>query len=64
MSSEGWVLVHGELWRTVVAFAPEETTSQESEPVVGVGRKVRVVGSGEGGVVPIELPDRGRDREV
>jgi hypothetical protein len=50
-----------------VAFAPEETTSQESEPVVGVGRKVSVVGFGEGvvvQVVPIELPDLGRDREV
>jgi membrane-bound serine protease (ClpP class) len=66
MSSEGWIFVHGELWRTVLAFAPEEITSRESEPMIGVGRKVTVVGFGEGGVVqvvPIELPGRGRDFE-
>jgi membrane-bound serine protease (ClpP class) len=64
VSSEGWVFVHGELWRAVLAFAPEETDSPQSEPMIGVGRKVRVVGFGEGGVVqvvPIELPGRGRD---
>jgi membrane-bound serine protease (ClpP class) len=62
--SEGWVFVHGELWRAVLAFAPEEFTSRESEPMIDVGRKVSVVGFGEGGVVqvvPIELPGRGRD---
>src|SRR5215213_3475596 len=65
--SEGWVFVHGERWRAVLAFAPEETTPQESEPMIGVGRKVSVVGFGEGGVlqvVPIELPGRGRDLEA
>ena len=64
VSSSGWIFVHGELWRAVLAFAPEETTSRESEPVVEVGHKVSVVGFGEGGVVqvvPIELPGRGRD---
>ena len=67
VDSEGWVFVHGELWRAVLTFAPEETDPPESEPVVGVRRKVRVVGFGEGGVmhgVPVELPGRGRDREV
>jgi membrane-bound ClpP family serine protease len=67
VSSEGWVFVHGELWRAVLAFAPEETAPQESEPMIGVGRKVSVVGFGEGGVVqvvPIELPGRGRDLEA
>ena len=62
--SEGWVFVHGELWRAVLAFAPEETDPQEGEPMIGVGRKVSVVGFGEGGVVqvvPIGLPGRGRD---
>jgi membrane-bound serine protease (ClpP class) len=62
--SSGWVFVHGELWRAELAFAPEERTSQESEPMIEVGRKVSVVGFGEGGVVqvvPIELPGRGRD---
>jgi membrane-bound serine protease (ClpP class) len=64
VSSSGWIFVHGELWRAVLAFAPEETGPRESEPKIGVGRKVSVVGFGEGGVVqvvPIELPGRGRD---
>ena len=64
VNSEGWVFVHGELWRAVLAFAPEEIDPRDSEPTIGVGRKVRVVGFGEGGVmqvVPIELPGRGQD---
>src|SRR5215211_4691749 len=63
-NSEGWVFVHGELWRAVLAFAPEENDPQDSEPMIEVGRKVRVVGFGEGGimqVVPIELPSHGRE---
>jgi membrane-bound serine protease (ClpP class) len=62
--SEGWVFIHGELWRALLAFVPEETDPQAGEPVVGEGHKVRVVGFGEGGVmqvVPIELPGSGRD---
>ena len=64
INSEGWVFVHGERWRALLAFAPEETDPQNGEPVVGVGRRVRVVGFGEGGVmlvVPTELPGSGRD---
>ena len=64
VSSSGWVFVHGELWRAVLAFAPEETAPRESEPTIEEGRRVRVVGFGEGGVVqvvPIELPGRSRD---
>ena len=64
VESTGWIFVHGELWRAELAFAPEETHPRESEPVVEVGRKVTVVGFGDGGVmhvVPIELPGRGRD---
>jgi membrane-bound serine protease (ClpP class) len=64
VSSSGWVFVHGELWRAVLAFAPEENDPQESELMIGVGRKVRVVGFGEGEVVQvvsIELPGRGRE---
>ena len=56
--------MHGELWRAVLAFAPEGTDPRDSEPMIGEGRKVRVVGFGEGGVmqvVPIELPGIGRD---
>ena len=64
VNSEGWVFVHGERWRALLAFVPEETDPQEGEPVVGAGRKVRVVGFGEGGVVqvvPIEPPGGERD---
>ncbi len=66
VESEGWVFVHGERWRAVLAFAPEETDPQDREAVVEVGRKVAVIGFGDGGVVqvvPIELPGRGRDLE-
>jgi membrane-bound serine protease (ClpP class) len=64
VNSSGWVFVHGELWRAVLAFAPEETDPRDGEPMIGVGHKVRVVGFGEGGVmqvVPVELPGRARD---
>jgi membrane-bound serine protease (ClpP class) len=64
VSSSGWIFVHGELWRAELAFAPEETDPRESEPMIDVGRKVSVVGFGEGGVVqvvPIGLPGRGRE---
>jgi membrane-bound ClpP family serine protease len=57
VNSEGWVFVHGELWRAVLAFAPEETDPRDGEPVIGVGRKVTVVGFGEEGtvqVIPVE----------
>jgi membrane-bound serine protease (ClpP class) len=62
--SEGWVFVHGERWRAVLAFAPDETDPQVVEPTIGQGRKVRVVGFGEGGVmqvVPTRPPGSGRD---
>jgi membrane-bound ClpP family serine protease len=64
VNSEGWVFVHGERWRALLAFAPEESEPRDDEPKVGVGRKVTVVGFGEGGVVqvvPIELPGRSQD---
>ncbi|MDQ3865096.1 MAG: hypothetical protein M3317_16665 [Actinomycetota bacterium] len=51
VNSTGWVFVHGERWRAVLAFAPEEPGPQDSE--LEVGRKVRVVGFGEGGVVQV-----------
>ena len=64
VESEGWIFVHGERWRAVLAFAPEEGDPRDREPAVGVGRKVAVVGFGEGGVVqviPVELPRGGGD---
>jgi membrane-bound serine protease (ClpP class) len=64
--SEGWVFVHGERWRALLAFSPEEADPRDGEPMVGVGRRVRVVGFGEGGVmqvVPIGLPGLGRELE-
>ncbi len=60
VKSEGWVFVHGERWRAVLAFAPEEADAPDREAVVGVGRKVVVVGFGDGGmvqVVPVEWPN-------
>ncbi len=64
LESAGWVFVHGERWRAVLAFAPEENDPRESEPMIGAGSKVTVVGFGEGGimqVVPSGSPGRGRD---
>src|SRR5215208_861779 len=55
--SEGWVFVHGERWRAVLAYAPEG----DDESMIGVGRKVVVLGFGDGGVVvvvPVEGPRR------
>jgi membrane-bound serine protease (ClpP class) len=62
--SEGWVFVHGELWRAVLAFAPVEADPRDGEPIAGAGRRVRVLGFSEGGVmqvVPIGPPGSGRD---
>jgi membrane-bound ClpP family serine protease len=62
LKSEGWVFVHGERWRAVLAFAPEGAAPGDGEPVVGAGHKVTVVGFGDGGVVqvvPVEWPSRG-----
>jgi hypothetical protein len=47
------VFVHGERWRAVLAFAPEEANPEESVPVLEVGRKVAVVGFGDGAVVEV-----------
>ncbi|MBA2618290.1 MAG: hypothetical protein H0U91_08985 [Rubrobacter sp.] len=56
--SEGWVFVHGERWRAVLVFAPEETDPRDGEPMLGVGSKVTVVGFGEGGMVQV-VPAQG-----
>ncbi len=64
VESEGWVFVHGERWRAVLAFAPEGASPEDSEPRIGVGSKVAVMGFGDGGVVqvvPIEVPRHIRD---
>ena len=58
VDSSGWVFVHGERWRAVLAFAPEENDPQESEPMIGVGRKVTVVGFGEEGMLQVVPVDR------
>jgi len=57
VESAGWVFVHGERWRAVLAIAPEEPGPRGEQPVVGVGRKMSVVGFGDGEmveVVPVE----------
>jgi membrane-bound serine protease (ClpP class) len=68
IESEGWVFVHGERWRAVLAFAPEETDPRDRDAVVEVGRKVIVVGFGDGGgvlqVMPVEWPDYHRSLDV
>jgi membrane-bound ClpP family serine protease len=53
VESEGWIFVHGERWRAVLAFAPEETDPGDRAAVVEVGRKVAVVGFGDGSVVQV-----------
>jgi membrane-bound ClpP family serine protease len=53
VNSSGWVFVHGERWRAVLAFAPEETDPRDAEPMIDVGSKVTVVGFGDGGVVQV-----------
>jgi membrane-bound ClpP family serine protease len=53
VSSSGWIFVHGELWRAVLAFAPQETDPRDGEPMIGLGRKVTVVGFGEVGTVQV-----------
>src|SRR5215216_838633 len=53
VDSSGWVFVHGELWRAVLAFAPEGADARDSESMIGVGSKVTVVGFGEGAVVQV-----------
>jgi membrane-bound serine protease (ClpP class) len=66
VESTGWVFVHGELWRAVPAFAPEETDPRDGEPMIGVGSKVTVVGFDEGGTVQVvpgqrDYPSRSLD---
>ena len=53
VNSSGWVFVHGERWRAVLAFAPEETDPRDGEPMIDVGSKVTVVGFGEGSIVQV-----------
>jgi membrane-bound ClpP family serine protease len=63
VNSSGWVFVHGERWRAVLAFAPEGA----DEPTIGVGCKVRVVGFGEEGavqVIPVERADHSRSLDL
>ena len=67
VNSEGWVFVHGERWRAVLAFAPDgaDPVSSDAKALIGRGRKVMVVGFADGSVlqvVPVELP--GRDPEL
>jgi membrane-bound serine protease (ClpP class) len=51
VNSSGWVFVHGERWRALPAFAPEETDPREGEPMIDVGSKLTVLGFGEEGTV-------------
>ena len=55
-SFPGWVFVHGEWWRAITTSAPEDAYQQDRERVIGVGRRVLVVGLEDGKVtvVPFE----------
>src|SRR5918994_3641022 len=53
VKSPGWVFVHGERWRAVLAFTPEGADLRGEAPVLEAGRKVVVVGFGDGGVVQV-----------
>lgn len=54
--SEGWVFVRGELWRAVVAIAPEDAHGeQDGEPAIEIGRKVQVVGIEDGKILVLPL---------
>src|SRR5215210_1953139 len=67
VDSSGWIFVHGERWRAVLAFAPEASDPRDSEPMIGVGGKVTVVGFGEGGtaqVVPVERDYHNRSLDL
>ena len=67
VSSLGWVFVHGELWKAMLAFAPEETDRRDGEPMIGLGSKVTVVGFGEGGtvqVVPVQRDYHNRSLDL
>ncbi len=55
--SAGWVFVRGELWRAMPAVPPEDVYDRdEQDQTIGVGRRVQVVGCGDGRVlvVPFE----------
>ena len=39
VETSGWVFMHGERWRAVLAFAPEEADPPEGGPTIGVGRR-------------------------
>jgi membrane-bound ClpP family serine protease len=63
VESTGWIFVHGERWRAVLAFAPEETDPRDAEPMIDIGSKVTVLGFGEEGtvqVVPVQRDYRSR----
>ena len=64
VESEGWVFVHGELWRAVLAFAPEESNAPGEEPVIEAGRKVAVVGFADGVVVEVVPVGGGASRSI
>src|SRR5215211_2198856 len=67
VDSSGWIFVHGERWRAVLAFAPEGADERDGEPTIGMGRKVRVVGFGEEGavqVIPVERDYHSRSLDM
>jgi membrane-bound serine protease (ClpP class) len=64
VGSPGWVFVHGELWRAVVAVAPEDSYERNHEQTIGIGRRVQVVEIKDGKVVVLPLEAAGSERSL
>ena len=60
----GWVFVHGELWRAMVAVAPEDSYEGDHKQAIKVGRKVQVVEIRDGKVVVLPLESDAFGRPV
>ena len=52
----GWVFVHGEWWRAILAIAPEDDANKQArQEVIGTGRRVLVVGLQDGIVAVVRF---------
>jgi membrane-bound ClpP family serine protease len=52
--SPGWAFVHGEWWRATTAIAPKDDVCQQRcGQVIGMGRRVLVVGLQDGKVAVV-----------
>ena len=63
-SFSGWVFVHGEWWRAITTIAPEDAYQQDRERVIGVGRRVLVVGLEDGKVTVVPFEPNGLEHST